>query len=50
MPSHGEFLIELKDAARSFGAVQALRGVDLALARGECHLSDESYRRERGTR
>ena len=36
MPSHGEFLIELKDAARSFGAVQALRGVSLSLARGEC--------------
>jgi len=36
MPSQGEFLIELKDAARSFGAVQALRGVSLALARGEC--------------
>ena len=36
MPSQGELLIELKDAARSFGAVQALRGVSLALARGEC--------------
>ncbi len=29
-------LLEVRDAARSFGAVQALRGVDLALARGEC--------------
>lgn len=36
MPPQGEFLIGLKDAARSFGAVQALRGVSLALARGEC--------------
>ena len=29
-------LVELTGAARSFGAVQALRGVDLTLARGEC--------------
>ena len=29
-------LIELTGATRSFGAVQALRGVDLTLARGEC--------------
>ena len=29
-------LLEVVDAARSFGAVQALRGVALTLARGEC--------------
>ena len=29
-------LLQVVDAARSFGAVQALRGVGLALARGEC--------------
>ena len=29
-------LLQIVDAARSFGAVQALRGVGLTLARGEC--------------
>ncbi|MCW5262480.1 sugar ABC transporter ATP-binding protein [Verminephrobacter eiseniae] len=32
----GQRLVEVCGAARSFGAVQALRGVDLQLARGEC--------------
>ncbi|MGF6351105.1 sugar ABC transporter ATP-binding protein [Variovorax sp. W2I14] len=32
----GEVLVEARGAARSFGAVQALRGVDLQLRRGEC--------------
>ena len=31
-----EPLLDVRDAARSFGAVQALRGVDLVLQRGEC--------------
>ncbi|MFM9927797.1 sugar ABC transporter ATP-binding protein [Variovorax sp. H27-G14] len=31
-----EVLVEARGAARSFGAVQALRGVDLQLRRGEC--------------
>jgi ribose transport system ATP-binding protein len=31
-----EVLVEARGAAKSFGAVQALRGVDLQLRRGEC--------------
>ncbi|MDH5708270.1 MAG: sugar ABC transporter ATP-binding protein [Hylemonella sp.] len=31
-----EALLHTRDCAKSFGAVQALRGVDLALQRGEC--------------
>jgi len=34
--SPGEVLVEARGAARAFGAVQALRGVDLQLRRGEC--------------
>jgi len=34
--SRGEVLVEARGAARAFGAVQALRGVDLQLRRGEC--------------
>lgn len=34
--AHSEVLVEARGAARSFGAVQALRGVDLQLRRGEC--------------
>ncbi|MDH6167572.1 ribose transport system ATP-binding protein [Variovorax boronicumulans] len=32
----GDVLVEARGAARSFGAVKALRGVDLQLRRGEC--------------
>ncbi len=31
-----DLLVQVRDAARSFGAVQALSGVDLTLRRGEC--------------
>lgn len=34
--TQSEVLVEARGAARSFGAVQALRGVDLQLRRGEC--------------
>ena len=34
--SISEILLEVRDAAKAFGAVQALRGVDFQITRGEC--------------
>ena len=34
--SISEILFEVRDAAKAFGAVQALRGVDFQITRGEC--------------
>lgn len=34
--STSEILFEVRDAAKAFGAVQALRGVDFQIRRGEC--------------